>query len=92
MQTRITLTELPWAQQLCLTTAVRCNGLVARKVGWVGLQFHDSEGCSVHLSGPVAALSRRGLLAISQRGDYASPTDDGIAAVNGVTVEREVIA
>jgi hypothetical protein len=92
MQTRITLAELPRVQQLCLTTAVRCNGLVARKVGWVGMHHHDSEGCSVHLAGPVAGLSRRGLLTISQRGGYATPTDDGIAVVNGVAVERELIA
>jgi hypothetical protein len=92
MQIRIALAELPRDQQLCLTTAVRCNGLVARRVGWVGLYPHDGEGCSLHLAGPVAALSRRGLLTISQQGGYATPTDDGIAVVNGVTVERELIA
>ena len=92
MQTRITLAELPRAQQLCLTTAVRCNGLVARKVGWVGLHHHDGEGCSVHLVGPVAGLARRGLLTISPGGGHATPTDDGIAVVNGVTVERELMA
>ncbi|WP_448482871.1 hypothetical protein [Pseudoxanthomonas mexicana] len=92
MQTRITLAELPRDQQRCLTTAVRCNGLTAKRVGWVGMHFHDSEGCSVHLAGPVAGLSRRGLLTISQRGGYATPTDDGIAVVNGVAVERELIA
>ena len=47
------------------------------------MHHHDSEGCSVHLAGPVAGLSRRGLLTISQRGGYATPTDDGIAVVNG---------
>ncbi|SOD53631.1 hypothetical protein [Pseudoxanthomonas wuyuanensis] len=92
MQTRITLADLPREQQLCLTTAVRCNGLVARKVGWVGVHFHDREGCAVHLSGPVAALVRRGLLQMSQAGSAASPTDHGIAVINGVAVAREVLA
>ena len=92
MQTRITLAELPRDQQRCLTTAVRCNGLTAKRVGWVGMHFHELEGYSIHLSGPVAGLARRGLLSISSAGGIARPTDDGIALINGVAVEREVRA
>ena len=92
MQTRIALGDLPRDQQLCLADAVRCRGLVARKVGWVGMHFSETHGGGVYMATAVASLARRGLVQISAAGGAASPTDAGIAVIDGVAVMREVAA
>jgi hypothetical protein len=92
MQTRIAFADLPRDQQLCLVTAVRCNGLSRCAMGWVGRHHHAHEGSSVHLIQPVAGLARRGLLTLCDGVGAALPTDDGIAVFNGVAAERAVHA
>ncbi len=92
MRTRITLAELPLEQQKCLATAVQCNGMTARRVEWVGLNYHDQAPIAAYNAVHVAALARRGLFRLSDSGLHAWPTDDGIALINGVTVDREVQA
>lgn len=92
MQTRISLADLPLDQQLCLRTAVRCNGLAISKVGFVGRLYAEGEYGNTYRSHIVAALSRRGLLEISPLGCAATPTSAGVAVIDGNVVAREVAA
>ena len=91
MQTRITLASLSSEQQLCLRTAVRCGGLTVRKVGYVGLNFHDAESIAVYNSTVVGALVRRRLLACASiQCGTVKPTDAGIVVADGGALETDV--
>lgn len=89
-QSVIEFSALSAAQQACLQTAVRCNGLSRWDGLYVAHSYHPAEVGKGHRATVVKDLQQLALL--EPAGYPVRPTNAGIELFNCATVAREVRA